>query len=205
LDSPRTISSIEQKSFEIIRSTVDLSHFTTLEAEVVARVIHATADPTYASTMRFTPNAVEAGIAAVSMDTPIVTDVTMVASGITTRPAVSAIATFHPTSGSHTRSYATMMAAVRHYGPHAIYVIGCSPTSLEALLDAELPESPHLVIATPVGYVGAAEIKARLRTVELCSISNEGALGGSAVAAAITNALLYLHRGERHLHCDQGA
>jgi precorrin-8X/cobalt-precorrin-8 methylmutase len=204
MPSPRAVSAIELRSFEILQQQVDLSHLPPLSAEVVARVVHATADPEYATSMRLTESAVERALIAIQAGVPLITDVSMVSSGITARTAVSALAAFAAAKTGPTRSYATMAEAVRHYGMHAIYIVGCSPTSLEALLDVALDGSPELIIATPVGYVGAAEAKERLRGTEHWSISNEGPKGGSAVAASITNALIYLAQGERRLTIKRG-
>ncbi|MFE0515949.1 precorrin-8X methylmutase, partial [Streptomyces sp. NPDC058964] len=73
--------------------------------------------------------------------------------------------------------------------PAALWVIGCAPTALEELLT--LDASPALVIGLPVGFVGAAESKAALRESGLPAVSNVSEKGGSAVAAAALNALLY--------------
>jgi precorrin-8X/cobalt-precorrin-8 methylmutase len=67
--------------------------------------------------------------------------------------------------------------------------VGCAPTALFALL--ELDVRPALVIGLPVGFVGAAESKAALRGSGLPAVSNVSEKGGSAVAAAALNALLY--------------
>jgi precorrin-8X/cobalt-precorrin-8 methylmutase len=91
-----------------------------------------------------------------------------------------------------TLSARAMALAGQHHPDGAIFVIGCAPTALEQLLD--LVEAglvrPAIVVGVPVGFVGAAEAKERLRSFGgLASISNVGERGGSAVAAAIVNAL----------------
>jgi precorrin-8X/cobalt-precorrin-8 methylmutase len=95
----------------------------------------------------------------------------------------------HPTT---TLSARAMRLAAQHHPDGAVYVVGCAPTALEQLLDlvkAGLVR-PALVVGVPVGFVGAAEAKEWLRTfADLASISNVGERGGSAVAAAIVNAL----------------
>ncbi|CAM5683475.1 Precorrin-8X/cobalt-precorrin-8 methylmutase OS=Streptomyces albaduncus OX=68172 GN=FHS32_003658 PE=3 SV=1 [Streptomyces griseoloalbus] len=82
-----------------------------------------------------------------------------------------------------------MRLAYEEVGPGALWVIGCAPTALEELLT--LDASPALVIGLPVGFVGAAESKAALRESGLPAVSNVSEKGGSAVAAAALNALLY--------------
>ncbi|MGW0584558.1 precorrin-8X methylmutase, partial [Streptomyces sp. NPDC002920] len=88
-----------------------------------------------------------------------------------------------------TRSARAVRLAYNEVGPGAIWVIGCAPTALEELLT--LDASPALVIGLPVGFVGAAESKAALRESGLPAVSNVSEKGGSAVAAAALNALLY--------------
>ena len=75
-------------------------------------------------------------------------------------------------------------------GQGAVWVVGCAPTALFALL--ALPARPALVVGLPVGFVGAAESKAALRSSGLPAVSNVSEKGGSAVAVAAVNALLYL-------------
>jgi precorrin-8X/cobalt-precorrin-8 methylmutase len=88
------------------------------------------------------------------------------------------------------------VAATRHPSG-AIVVVGCAPTALDEAVDlaGRGPFEPALVIGMPVGFVGAAESKARLRASGLPAISNVGEKGGSAVAAAAVNALVRLAAG----------
>jgi precorrin isomerase len=76
-------------------------------------------------------------------------------------------------------------------------VVGCAPTALDEVvrLHAAGTFRPALVIGMPVGFVGAAESKERLRASGLSAVSNIGEKGGSAVAAAALNALVRLARG----------
>ena len=93
-------------------------------------------------------------------------------------------------SAGITRSAAGMRLALDDVGPGAVWVIGCAPTALFELL-APGRRRPALVIGLPVGFVGAAESKAALRASGLPAVSNRTEKGGSAVAAAALNALLY--------------
>ncbi|MDP1805476.1 MAG: precorrin-8X methylmutase, partial [Acidimicrobiales bacterium] len=80
----------------------------------------------------------------------------------------------------------------------AVVVVGCAPTALDEVVRLHDAGTfrPALVIGMPVGFVGAAESKARLRaTSGLPAVSNVGEKGGSAVAAAALNALVRLARG----------
>ena len=74
-------------------------------------------------------------------------------------------------------------------GPGAVWVVGCAPTALFELIS--LGVDPALVIGLPVGFVGAVESKAALRDSGLPAVSNTSEKGGSAVASAALNALLY--------------
>jgi precorrin-8X/cobalt-precorrin-8 methylmutase len=112
----------------------------------------------------------------------------MVAAGITRRDTVCRLKDAGPGPGL-TRSAHAVRLAYEDVGPGALWVIGCAPTALEELL--RLDASPALVIGLPVGFVGAAESKAALRGSGLPAVSNVSEKGGSAVAAAALNALLY--------------
>jgi precorrin-8X/cobalt-precorrin-8 methylmutase len=88
-----------------------------------------------------------------------------------------------------TRSAAGFRLAAEEVGERAIWVVGNAPTALFELL--ELDVDPALVVGLPVGFVGAAESKDALVRSGLPSIANRGPKGGSAVAAAVLNALIY--------------
>jgi precorrin-8X/cobalt-precorrin-8 methylmutase len=83
-----------------------------------------------------------------------------------------------------------MRLATREAPADAIWVIGNAPTALQALL-AHPPKQPALIVGLPVGFVGAAEAKAALAQSPLPHVTNAGERGGSAVAVAAVNALLY--------------
>lgn len=203
--SDKVVSSIERESFTFIEVKADLSAFTSLESEVVARIIHASADFSYAKSVHFSPNAIESGIAALTEGAPVVTDVTMVSAAITGLPTVCALTAFEEREAGRTRSFTSMTRAAMEYGSDAIYVVGCSPTSLFALLELENQISPPLIIGMPVGFVGAAESKDALISSQFPFISNRGNKGGSAVAGAACNSLIYLAKGERRLFAqDRG-
>ena len=112
----------------------------------------------------------------------------MVAAGITARDVVCRVkqATAHD---GLTRSAAAVRLAYEEVGPGAVWVVGCAPTALFELV--ALDARPALVVGLPVGFVGAAESKQALRESGLPAVSNVSEKGGSAVAAAALNALLY--------------
>lgn len=184
----RTVHPIEEESFCILRSRLDLTALPPLRRAVVERVIHSSADLAYADDLVAYEDELRSAHAALHAGAPIVADVEMVAAGITARRAVCRLADAVAAPGL-TRSAHAMRLAFADVGPGAVWVIGCAPTALEELL--VLDAAPALVIGMPVGFVGAAESKARLRASGLPAVSNVSEKGGSAVAAAALNALLY--------------
>ncbi|MER7893956.1 precorrin-8X methylmutase [Micromonospora sp. NPDC094482] len=189
----RAVHPIEQLSYEILRSRVDLGHLPPLTRAVTERVVHASADLDYVTDLACDEAALAAGLAALRAGAPLVTDVAMVAAGITGRAAVCpvaepAAAELARTAGI-TRSAAAMRIARDRVGQGAVWVVGCAPTALTELIT--LDARPALVVGLPVGFVGAAESKEALRDSGLPAVSNRGEKGGSAVAAAALNALLY--------------
>lgn len=183
-----SVHPIEQESFAILRSRVDLSHLPPLTRAVVERVVHASADLSYVDDLVTTEDALRRGQAALREGAPVVADVEMVAAGITARAAVCRVRDVEPVDGL-TRSAAAVRAAYAQVGPGAVWVVGCAPTALFELLS--LGVGPAFVVGLPVGFVGAAESKAALRQSGLPAVSNVSEKGGSAVAAAALNALLY--------------
>jgi precorrin-8X/cobalt-precorrin-8 methylmutase len=155
-------------------------------------VIHASADLEYAHTMVVDDEAVEAGVAALVGGAPLVVDVQMLRHGITGTHARCYMP--DQVDAGTTRSAAGMAVAAERHPEGAVVVVGCAPTALEELI--RLHEagrfSPAMVVGLPVGFVGAAESKERLRATGLAAISNAGEKGGSAVAAAAANVLVRL-------------
>ena len=186
---------IEAESYRILASRLDLRHLAQGTRAVVERVIHASADLSYADTLVVNDAAVAAGVAALAAGAPVVVDVAMVAAGITSVVTECFLAATEPSADSDTtRSATAMRAAASRHPEGAVFVIGCAPTALTALVDLAAAGTvrPALVIGMPVGFVGAAESKEALRRSGLAAISNVGEKGGSAVAAAALNALVRL-------------
>jgi len=193
----RRVHPIETESYRILRQMVDLSHLGPLSRAVAERVIHASADTDYAESLDLDEVALEDGMSALRQGAPVITDVGMVAAGITalrTRCFVS-----DPRAGELsarlgvTRSAAGFRLAAEEAGGGAVWVIGNAPTALFELL--ELDAAPVLIIGLPVGFVGAAESKAALLDSGLPAATNRGPKGGSAVAVAALNALVYYEEG----------
>ncbi|MFH0244925.1 precorrin-8X methylmutase [Streptomyces sp. HK10] len=186
--TPRTVHPIEEESYRILRSRLDTSRLPPLTRAVVERVIHSSADPAYAEDLVTDESALRAAHTALHAGAPVVADVGMVAAGITRRETVCRLADARAEDGL-TRSAHAVRLAYERVGPGAVWVVGCAPTALFELL--ALDADPALVIGLPVGFVGAAESKAALRASGLPAVSNVSEKGGSAVAAAALNALLY--------------
>jgi len=186
---------IEAESYRIMASRVDLSDWPPGARDVVARLIHASADLEYATTTVIGEHAVPAAVDALRRGAPIVTDVTMVGAGITGGSSVSYLSELGgPVPAGVTRSAAAMQVAAERHPEGALVVVGCAPTALFEVL--RLDWRPAAVIGLPVGFVGAAESKQALRESPLApiAISNVGEKGGSAVAAAAVNALRRIAR-----------
>jgi precorrin-8X/cobalt-precorrin-8 methylmutase len=185
---------IEAESYRILRARVDLSHLPALTRAVTERVIHASADLEYAETLIADDETLRAGRAALLGGAPLVCDTRMVAGGITRReatvPLLDPRAAELAASEGITRTAAAMRLAAGDTGPGAVWVVGNAPTALFELLERP-PREPALIVGLPVGFVGAAEAKAALAASGLPFVANRGEKGGSAVAAAAVNALLY--------------
>lgn len=199
---------IERTSISIITRELDELGLTPPPetAAVVKRVIHTTADFDYAKNLRFTPGAVQAAVRTLQRGAVIVTDTNMALAGIS-RPGLAklgceavcymadpAVAEAAKQAGT-TRAVAAMHRAAREH-PGAILAVGNAPTAL--LTIAEEIESglrPALVIGVPVGFVNVVESKETLFAVceqhGVPAIAAMGRKGGSNVAAAICNALVY--------------
>lgn len=189
----RVVSAIETESYEVLRSRVDLSALPPLTRAVVERVVHASADLDYVDDLVTDEQALRSGLLALRAGAPVVADVQMVAAGITSREVVCRLADARAEHGL-TRSAAAVRLAYEQVGPGAVWVVGCAPTALYELL--RLDARPALVVGLPVGFVGAAESKAALRASGLPQVCNVSEKGGSAVAAAALNALLYADLAE---------
>lgn len=199
---------IERTSISIITRELDELGLTPPPetAAVVKRVIHTTADFDYAKNLRFTPGAVQAAVRALQRGAVIVTDTNMALAGIS-RPGLAklgceavcymadpAVAEAAKQAGT-TRAVAAMHRAAREH-PGAILAVGNAPTALLAIAEEiEAGLRPALVIGVPVGFVNVVESKETLFAVceqhGVPAIAAMGRKGGSNVAAAICNALVY--------------
>ena len=194
---------IEKRSFAIITEELGGRTFPEGVAEVVKRVIHTSADFDYADNLCFSPDAVEQAKAALEAGATIVTDTNMALAGIS-KPTLAKlggkavclmadedVAREARTRGV-TRATVSMEHAAKLDGP-LIFAIGNAPTALIRLheLIGEGAVSPALVIGVPVGFVNVVESKELFIGGDTPYIIARGRKGGSNVAAAIVNALLY--------------
>ena len=194
---------IEKRSFEISTQELGDRRFPEEIAPVVKRVIHTTADFDYADNLMFSPHAVRQALQAIQDGAHIVTDTNMAKSGINKKilakfggevhcfvaePDVAAEAK----QRGVTRSTVSMERAAKLDVP-LIFAIGNAPTALIQLekLIAAGQLNPELIVGVPVGFVNVVESKERIMQAGVPYIVARGRKGGSNVAAAIVNALLY--------------
>ena len=194
---------IETRSMEIIRSELKEPLDPANEA-VILRAIHTTADFDYAKTLTFSPDAVKKGVAALQGGADIVTDTTMALSGINKRvlrkfggEVYNFIADETVDKEAKERGItraAVSMERAAEMGKSLVYAIGNAPTALVRLYelwqDGQLP-APALIVGVPVGFVNVVEAKELILTMDCPYIVARGRKGGSNLAAAIVNALLY--------------
>ena len=198
---------IEKRSFAIITELLGDRRLDPENELVIKRVIHTTADFDYVDNLAFSDHAVEKGIAALRAGCDIVTDTQMAKAGINKSILASLGGEVHcfmsdadvaaeAKERGVTRAFVSMERAAALEKP-CIFAIGNAPTalfSLEALMEAGKLH-PALIIGVPVGFVNVVESKERLFAVctqyGVPAIAAMGRKGGSNVAAAICNALVY--------------
>lgn len=196
---------IEQKSFEIIGEELKERKITLDPSKeaIIKRVIHTSADFDYAQNLYFSEGAVELALDALKNGCDIVTDTEMAKSGINKTILSSLGGEVHCFMGDETvaaiakerettRAVVSMEKAMSLKKP-CIFAIGNAPTALLRLeeLIREDGLKPVLIIGVPVGFVNVVEAKELIMKTKVPSIVAKGRKGGSNVAAAIVNALLY--------------
>ena len=199
-------SEIEKRSFEIIDTELKEKNIILPENEklITMRVIHASADFDYASTMKYSPDAVEIAHKLLIDGADIVTDTNMAKAGINKKTLEKFGGQLHcfmadqdvaeeASARGVTRAAVSMERAAK-LGKPVIFAIGNAPTALISL--HEMMEkglfTPLFVIGVPVGFVNVEAAKELfLNSGKVPYIINSGRKGGSTIAAAICNALLY--------------
>lgn len=203
MSEPMKPMEIEQRSFEIITELLGNRVLDPENELVIKRVIHTTADFDYADNLTFSDHAVRKGIAALKGGCDIVTDTQMAKAGINKTILASLGGEVHcfmsdadvaaeAKERGVTRAIVSMEKAAQLPGK-CIFAIGNAPTALIALhgLIEEGKLDPALIIGVPVGFVNVVESKELFLDSPVPHIIARGRKGGSNVAAAICNALLY--------------
>ena len=194
---------IEEKSFEIIGNEMGAHSFSEEELLIVKRTIHTTADFEYKDLVEISETAIETAKDIFKQGAKIYTDTNMALNGInkmalakTNSEVICYVNEEIVHKEAKEKSITRSMAAVEKacMDNVDIFVFGNAPTALFRLkeLIKEGKAKPKLIIAAPVGFVGAAESKENMGELNIPYIRIKGRKGGSTVAAAIVNALMYM-------------
>lgn len=202
---------IEKRSFEIIEEELKNQgiEIPKEEAFITKRAIHTSADFEYAKTMRYSDSAIDIAKNLLKNGACIVTDTNMALSGINKTALrklgceakcfmaderIAKIAKEH----GRTRASVSMEEAAK-LGVPVIFAVGNAPTALISLYEMYQEEvyRPDFVIGVPVGFVNVVQAKELIMSTDIPYIINQGRKGGSNIAAAICNALLYEVAGMR--------
>jgi len=204
---------IVDKSMMLIREAIgdDLAKLPKDKVPIVERVVHTTADPEFAKILIISDDAVEAGVKAIKAGAKVVSDVKMIRAGINDarlKKFGSKISTYMndertmdlAKKESLTRSAAAMRLAIKDGLDGAIVLIGNAPTAAFELADQIKmgKVKPALIVAVPVGFVGAAESKEVVAKLPVPYVITRGRKGGSTIAVAVFNALLSMAEGKRY-------
>lgn len=196
---------IERKSFEMItRELRQRGILLPKEQEMITkRVIHTSADFDYADTMTYSENAVAVAKELLKEGADIVTDTNMALAGINKKALSKLGGNAHCFMADEdvaelakkrgiTRAAVSMEKAAELKKP-VIFAVGNAPTALIRLYEMIQTGSfiPAFVIGVPVGFVNVEVAKELILQTKVPCIVNRGRKGGSNVAAAICNALLY--------------
>lgn len=199
---------IESKSFEIIQGIIDeispgYQFRNDIEEKIIKRCIHTTADFDYLDILKISDTAIEVIKEALKDGATIYTDTTMAMSGINKRKLTEIgveikcyVSDPEVAKWAKEREMTRSMAAVEYAAlqpGRKLFVLGNAPTALFKVI--EMKEAGTLdvdaVVGVPVGFVGAAESKDALELTDIPYILSKGRKGGSNLAAAIINAILY--------------
>ena len=196
---------IENRSMELIAPHLAELHLDERATKLYSRLIHASGDVGYAPITRVHPEAIDRAIEALKSGAHIYTDVEMVRTGINKKKLASFGGEVHclvadPDVAVQAKELGITrsMVAMRKFGKAldgSIVAIGNAPTALFEVLRLVREEGirPACIVGIPVGFVGAAESKAELAENGIVPyITVEGTKGGSPIAAAAINALMYI-------------
>ncbi|MCL6584362.1 MAG: precorrin-8X methylmutase [bacterium] len=193
---------IERRSLEIISAKIQEEAFPIPLRPIIKRVIHATADLAIVSDIRFSPHFYQQISTSLLQGAPIITDVFMLKEALNLsllskfrNPLFCFIRDREVSEMAEKEKITRSMAAVRKGAslyPEGIYLFGNAPTALREMIQLYRWGKivPAAVVGCPVGFVGASEVKRELCQTDLPYFTCLGAKGGSAMAAAVINALL---------------
>ena len=190
---------IENESMRIIQSEIGEYHGAAENLPVIKRVIHATADFDFLDNLYFSDDVVKKASEALKNHVPVITDTLMLAAGISKKYNLKIICNvadedvkIEAQNRGVTRSVINIEHAVKNF-PDAIFAIGNAPTALIRLCELIKANkaNPSFVIGVPVGFVNVIEAKEMLAALDVPKIIARGRKGGTTVACAILNALLY--------------
>ena len=196
---------IEKRSFAIISEELQQRNIVLPKDEemVTKRVIHTSADFEYADTLTYSENAVAIAKELLSQGADIVTDTNMTLAGINKKILARLGGQAHCFMADEdvaqiakerkvTRATVSMEKAKNIQKP-VIFAVGNAPTALIQLYEMIQTSDwrPAFIIGVPVGFVNVEAAKELILETEIPYIVNRGRKGGSNIAAAICNALLY--------------
>ncbi len=199
--SPRDI---EEESMRIIDAEAGAHSFSEDEWTIVKRIIHATADFDIIKSIRFHPDAIASGVAAIKTGAPLYADTEMLAVAIRKKvqrqygcSVICHVADAEIKNTSRSTGTTRSVLAVQKAAPRltrGIIAIGNAPTALMEVITLcqQGTITPNLVVGMPVGFVGAAEAKEILYSSGIVCITMLGRKGGTPATVAVINALMQL-------------
>jgi len=202
---------IVDKSMRLIREAIgkDLAKLSKDNVAIVERIVHTTADPDFAKLVVISEGAVTAGVSAIKAGAKVVSDVKMIKAGINDarlKKFGTQVETYMndcrvmklAKTEKITRSAAAMRLAIKDGLNGGIVLIGNAPTAAFELAEQIKAGKvkPALIVAVPVGFVGAAQSKEVVAKLPVPYIIIRGRKGGSTIAVAVFNALLTKAEGK---------
>ena len=199
---------IEEKSFEMIQDIIDdirpgYEFKNEIEEKIIKRCIHTSADFDYLDILKISETAISNIVDALKSNATIYTDTNMALSGINKKRLDSLGCKYKCMVADEetaklakekgiTRSMAAVEIAAKEEGKK-IFVFGNAPTALYKAMEMKDEKEIEIeaIVGVPVGFVGAAESKDELELTDIPYIISKGRKGGSNLAAAIVNAILY--------------
>lgn len=206
---------IEKRSMEIIERQMGAHRFKEPELSVVKRCIHTSADFDYARNLIFSQDAVRIGMEALKRGAHIVTDTNMAYSGINKKKLADLGGQAHcymadeDVAAQASKRQVTRACVCMEKGAgldgEVIFAVGNAPTALVRLYELieEGVVRPALIIGVPVGFVNVVESKELIMKAGVPYIVAAGRKGGSSIAAAVCNAMLYRIGKEEEEKCRQ--